>query len=647
MKTIRNIIIGLFVVLFLLATGLFVVLKTFDINKYRPRIEQEASSFLKRDVRAERLALEFSLNKGLTLNVRGVSVADAASFSSIPIFFVDTVYANVDALAYLLRREVVITAIELNGPRFNLIRDEEGDVNVQELAAALPQKTAQGPLAQSPTVETPSAGVKMKKGDEGRKNGPAPFEMLIRAIRMTEGEFTFVDRTFEPAMAIAIKRIDARIKDFSLSRPFDMRIDCSLWSEADNVHVQAQAQIIMEKGQLRFNTIRLETDLAGVRLSRTPWYSLLRESLGMGDGGAGRLLVDVRPMVVGGAGLEELSLDGQLVNGRVSLEILGTPLENIQAEVHVTEKDLELKRLLVEYALGKVSAVGKLEDYLGRQNFSVELNAQDLQLAKVVPLELMPILDNESGPVHPEGRIYMDIDAQGQGLTEESIRRSLSGSGFLEVRDGKVRNLNLLRLVLDKLSFVPDLARKLEESLPPKYQDRIARNETPLEKVSAGIKLQNAVLVAEEVILSSEDVLLTAKGRLDLDQNLTLEADFYIPEELSSHMTKGVEELSYLLDEEKRIHVPFKPYQGKLADFRIYPDVKDVGRMIFENKGKEELKKAILKAIGVEEDPSESDQQPPQPSGSQGEPSPEGQRPEEILIEGIFDAIFKGGQEGF
>ncbi len=644
MKMIRNILIGLLVALLLLAAGLFVFLKTFDINKYRPRIEQEASSLLKRDVRVERLALEFAFSKGVTVNARGVRVADGPRFSSSPIFSVETVYANVDVSAYLLKREVLITDIELSRPRFHLIRDEEGAINVQELAATLPQKTAQGPLPQSPAAESPSAGNPARAKDEGHPNGPAPFEMLIRSIRISEGEFTFMDRTFDPAMTLAFKRIDAYIQDFSLNRPFDVKIDCSLWSDLDNVHVQAQPQIIADKGQMRFNTIKLETDLSDVRLSQMPWYPLLRETLGMGDALGGKLFVNVRPMVVGAEGLKELFLDGQLVNGRVSLEVLGDPLENIQAEVRMTEKDLELKRLSMEYALGKVSAVGKLEDYPGRQNFSVEINAQDIQLAKVVPLELMPVLDHEGGPVHPQGRIYMDFDVQGKGLTGQSLKQFMAGNGFFEVRDGNVRNLNLLRLVLDKLSFVPDLARKLEETLPPEYHDRMARNETPLEKVAASLRLQNASLVAEEIVLSSEEVLLLAKGRLDLDQNLTLEADFYIPEELSSHMTRGVEELAYLLDEEKRIHVPFKPYQGKLSGFRIYPDVGDVGMRIFENKGKEELKKAILKAMGRDEEKPDADQPP---TGAPGEPPPEEQRPEEILIEGIFDAIFNGGQQGF
>lgn len=642
MKMIRNILIALLCVLVLLGAGLFVFLKIFDINKYRPRIEREASSFLKRDVRVNRLALDFTLTKGVTLNVQRVTVADSPRFSSGPIFSVETVYVNMDVLAYLLRREVLITAIELNRPQFNLMRDEAGEVNVQELVEAMPQNAALGPAPEVPAAGSGFAGGTSAKKEEGRRKEHVPLEMLIRSIRVTEGEFTFVDRAFNPPIVLPVKRINVHIKDFSLSRTFEMKLDCSVWSDLENIHAQAELQINANNGQLRFNALKLETNIVDVRLSRMPWYPLLRETLGMNEELNGKLFLSVQRMVVGGAGIEELSLDGQLVNGHAALEVLGTPLENIQFEIHMTEKDFDLRQLSLEYALGKISAKGKMEDYPGRQNFSAEMSARDMQLAQIIPPEMMPVLDRESGPLRTEGRIDMDFDAQGRGLTEQSLKQSLSGNGFLEIRDAGVRNMNLLRLVLDKLSFVPELVRKVEENLPPKYQDRIARNETLFEKVSASMHLSNAALTADEIVLSSEDVLLLARGRLDIDQNLTVEADFYIPQELSSHMTRGVDELSYLLDEEKRIHIPFKPYQGKLADFRIYPDVGDVGKTMFEKRGREELKKAILKAMGRDDEPPPQDQHPQQPSGTQDEaPPPEEQRPEEILIEGIFDAIFK------
>src|SRR3990167_6460067 len=103
MRIIRNILIVLLAALLLLGGALFVFLKTFDINKYRPRIEREASLFLRREVRVNRLALDFAWDKGVTLNVQGVAVADGPRFSPDPIFSVETVYANIDIVAYLSR----------------------------------------------------------------------------------------------------------------------------------------------------------------------------------------------------------------------------------------------------------------------------------------------------------------------------------------------------------------------------------------------------------------------------------------------------------------------------------------------------------------------------------------------------------------
>jgi hypothetical protein len=61
-----------------------------------------------------------------------------------------------------------------------------------------------------------------------------------------------------------------------------------------------------------------------------------------------------------------------------------------------------------------------------------------------------------------------------------------------------------------------------------------------------------------------------------------------------------------------------------------------------QNRGKEELKKAIFRALDIEEGPVPAPQTRGQPP-AQGEAAPpEEPRPEEILIDSIFDAIFKG-----
>ena len=70
-----------------------------------------------------------------------------------------------------------------------------------------------------------------------------------------------------------------------------------------------------------------------------------------------------------------------------------------------------------------------------------------------------------------EGGIYAVFDAEGHGTQISELRETLQGDGSVEIRGGKLLNINLLRFVLDKLSFIPDLVQKVEANLPQRYKN--------------------------------------------------------------------------------------------------------------------------------------------------------------------------------
>src|SRR3989338_5448042 len=270
-----------------------------------------------------------------------------------------------------------------------------------------------------------------------------------------------------------------------------------------------------------------------------------------------------------------------------------------------------------------------------------DLKVDGARLGELIPRASMPVLSDTGNPLGVEGGIYAVFDAEGHGAKIPELRETLKGDGSLQIRGGKLHNINLLRFVLDKLSFIPDLAQNIQENLPPRYKKGLQSDETVLERSASTIQIKDQALYFSAE-LQSEGFTVTASGNLDFDQNLALTADFFITEDLARSMNASVPELSYLLDGNRRIHVPFTSYQGKLQNIRIYPDVEELAAKVMQSRGKDELKKAIFRALDIEESPVPTPQTQGQPP-AQGEVAPpEELRPEEILIDGIFDAIFKG-----
>ena len=196
-----------------------VFIATFDISHYKPRIIQELSSALSREVQIDQLRLDFKLDKGLTIAVKGLSIADDPAFSRNKVVTVDLIYLNTDILALIFHRQIAIEKIEISSPRVHLVRNKEGLVNIQTLFV---KNTGDNGIEETSGEKfSPVAGtVSMPARTNGVKAAIVIPQMLIQAVRIENGALTFVDESFEPSLIIPLRQIDFQATHLSLEKPF-------------------------------------------------------------------------------------------------------------------------------------------------------------------------------------------------------------------------------------------------------------------------------------------------------------------------------------------------------------------------------------------------------------------------------------------
>lgn len=619
------------------AVVLAVFIVTFDISRYKPQITRELSSSLSREVRIEQLRLDFKVNKGLTIVIKGLSIADDPAFSRDTILTVDLIDLNTDILALIFHRRIVVSKIEISGPDVRLVRHKDGLVNVQ----ALLDKGAPGSsVPEKPAGSSPSVPAAVHHNTK-KKTAVTMPHMLIHAVGIENGTLTFVDESLDPPLAVSLHQIDFQAANVSFEEPFPFAVKALLWADEQNIAAEGEIALDLRNNRVHVQRTKLETDLARLRLTMLPFYGAFKEQLSLEGEIEGKVSLENIAMQIGQNGLDAFALDGELAGGRISLGWLAQPLTNIHCRFHADESNIAVSELSVSQAAGIVSAQGRWSDY-GRSNMLMfDLKVDDVQLGELIPRAQMPVLSDSGRPVGAEGRIYAVFDTEGHGAQIPELRESLQGDGSVEIRGGKLLNINLLRFVLDKLSFIPDLVQNIQGNLPPRYKNGLQADETVLDRAASTVQLKDQALYFNAQ-LHAEGFTVTASGNLDFDQNLALAADFFIAKDLADSMSISVPELSYLLDASGRIHVPFSPYEGKLQNVQLYPSVEELATKVMQNRGKEELKKAIFRALDIEEGPVPAPQTQGQPP-AQGEAAPpEEPRPEEILIDSIFDAIFKG-----
>lgn len=635
LKIIIFIFIG-FIVLFGIILAVF--LATFDISHYKPQITQELSSQLSREVKIEQLRLDFKIDKGLTIVVKGFSIADDPAFSRDKILTVDLIDLNTNIFALIFHRQIVISKIEISNPRVHLVRNKDGLLNVEALSEKKAYNSSSRIQQNTTAGSLPISGSAARRAKKDEVVIPS---MLIDAIRIENGALTFLDESLEPSLIIPLQQIDFQASRLSFEKPFPFQAAASLWADQQNIAVSGEIMLDLKNGRVNVQRTKLATDLSQLRSRLLPFYGVMREDLLLDEGLEGKVSFEDAAMQITQEGLGAFSANGVLTGGRLRSGLLNQPLEDIHARLHIDESNIAVTELTVSCASGTFTAQGRWSDY-GRSNmFMFDLKMDGMQLAELIPHGNMPVLSKSGDPVKLEGGIYAVLDAEGYGTQAQELYETLKGDGSAEIRGGKLSNINLLRFVLDKLLFIPDLVQRIEGNLPQRYKDELESKETIVERATSTIKLKDQSLDFS-ADLQAEGFALTANGSLGFDQNLVLTADFFISEDLANSMSGSVPELSYLLDAKGRIHVPFKSYQGKLQDIRIYPDVEELAKKVIQNRGQDELKKAIFRALDIEENPAPAQQTQEQlPSPGEATP-PSESRPEKVFIDGIFDAIFKG-----
>ncbi|MCK5178908.1 MAG: hypothetical protein KAR32_05200, partial [Candidatus Omnitrophica bacterium] len=108
MRIIKIIITVIVVVTILFFVGTFVFLKTVDLNRFKARITEQISRSINRDVSMKHVSFNFSINRGVTLNISGLSVMDISDFSTDPMLYIDSSHLDVDILPFILRRQILV-----------------------------------------------------------------------------------------------------------------------------------------------------------------------------------------------------------------------------------------------------------------------------------------------------------------------------------------------------------------------------------------------------------------------------------------------------------------------------------------------------------------------------------------------------------
>ncbi len=146
---------------------LFVLPLLIPVNKFRPTIEEQASTALGRKVQLGNLSL--SLIRG-SLGIDNLSISDDPKFNSGPFLTAQSVRVGVELLPLIFSKQVNVTEVIIEKPQVMMLKDPNGKWNFSSIGGNAPAE---------PKKAAPSAS-----------SSNAAQSFSIKKLQLTDGQIT-------------------------------------------------------------------------------------------------------------------------------------------------------------------------------------------------------------------------------------------------------------------------------------------------------------------------------------------------------------------------------------------------------------------------------------------------------------------------
>ena len=565
MKIFKIVLISLFAFLFLLMAGIVIFFKTFDLNKHIPQVTRQLATMLGRDVKVEQANMGFSLSQGIGIQISGVVLADDPKFSAAPFLTVDRIEVGLNVNALVFQHSLQVTNVLVVAPRVVIVRSPDGQINAAGIGK-LPVET--GVKASSADTKAPPA---------------AMLALLVKDIKVSGAEITFIDKTMTPELSLRLERVDVQMKELSFTQPFHGLVKAAVFAKEQNLTIDADFSVDIARQLVRITGLKGLIDLASIDPAR------LQQELPMiGPAGLkkfqGIVTVAVGELTAGAAGLSDLKAQVLLDNGEVVSTLAPDTLRNIAIQADINAQNIDVKNISLVVAGGSVKATALVSDYLTDPAVSTLVNGEGIDIKK--------LLESYKLPVKVSGALVFTADLKFRGKTPEAVMASLKGDVKGALSNGQLDNVNLLAMGLGKIPLLSGVLESAMSGLPAETQKASNQGITRLDTCLAQANIADGIVHISAADVATPDLQAHVLGTINLAGPLDLKADIRIVKEVSDRLTEKSGELAGLKDEQGRIYLPVN-VSGTLLKVKIIPDMKYLAQKMIAAQGSEKLQEVL------------------------------------------------------
>jgi AsmA protein len=178
-----------------------------NVNRFRPKIESEASDALGRQVTVGNLSL--SILSG-SVGLEKIVIADDPAFGKSPFITAKSLKVGVELIPLIFSKQVNVTDITLERPQISLLKTAAGKWNFSSIGGASAKKTS----------------------ESSKSGGSAPTNFSVKKLNVNRGTLS-IGKANSSAKPVIYDEVNVSVKDFSFSSPFSFKFTARLPGSGD------------------------------------------------------------------------------------------------------------------------------------------------------------------------------------------------------------------------------------------------------------------------------------------------------------------------------------------------------------------------------------------------------------------------------
>jgi uncharacterized protein involved in outer membrane biogenesis len=586
-------IIFLSLVLIIIAAA-FVLPDMISMDTFKGMIVTEGGKFLKRDVSVGSMRL--SILPTLGGKIENLAISNPPGFSQTPLLSLQSAKVRVKIIPLLFGR-IEIAGITLNHPMIFIERDPQGGLNIPFMEKA-------GKTERKGTLESGTIKADKSKALQG---------LSLSHASIKDGQFIYLDRSTTPSRRAEIERFDVDLRDISLDKKIRYKLsmqwspgEISLdgWVgplgktiNLENIPLQGRLQAdfpevaaVMKKlaggeegtiagafkADLNFEghkgssfKTRGEISLKDLSVSHavrmngivaftgnliapaqgTPLLSLDANSehfdvaLVEKKKAEGKELTPPEKKPIGEKqGAKRSSLDAQ---ARIMVKegtFQGTDFHDFLLAMEMHAGEIKITRFTCAAFKGIVEGDGTF-------NMAQEPSPFRMQ-AKVIGVDADSILSSfTSAKGTVKGKLNGEVALGGAGFSADTLKKNLTGTGMVQVKEGELTWLNLIGRIVQALGG-----------------KGWGKEKTTFDDLNTSFTVKNGMVSIPNLVISQEDMALKLWGDIGLDSRLKMEGEAHLPSSATGDLSgKG---WRFFADDKGRLTIPFT-LQGEIKDPKV------------------------------------------------------------------------------